>query len=71
MGTRQIQNRLAQFGGPADRLINGIQTRDATQNNIMSLRMPDAIEHQAAEAQGQHQVVELVPIEPIRFRRCL
>ena len=66
-----IQHRFAQFGCAADRFVHGIETGNPSQEDVFSFRLIDGIEHDAAEQERQDEIVELIPIHPVRLRAGL
>jgi len=64
-----VEDRLAQFRGAPDGFIDGIQPGNTPQEDLFPLGQVDGVKHDPAEHQGQHQVVQLVPVHPVRFRR--
>jgi hypothetical protein len=63
--TGQIEDRLAQLGRPADRLVHRIETGNPPQKDLAALRLRNGVKHHPAEEQRQHQVVHRVPVEPV------
>ena len=68
MRTREIEDGFAQFRRAPDRLIHRIETRNTTQKNLIPLGVTDRVEDQSAERDGNDQIVELVPVEPVGCR---
>src|SRR6185295_9278400 len=66
-GAGQKENRLPELGGPSNGFIDSIQPRDAAQKNLASTCPLNRDEQHPAEYHGQQQIVELVPVDPVRL----
>jgi hypothetical protein len=71
VGAGEVQDRLAQLCCAADGLIHRSESWNTPEENLPLSRYPYCVEHDAAEQKGQHQIVHLIPVHPIRLGRRL